>query len=446
MVTGRRASKRVLLATVLAALGLLVTPVATEGAPKADKPFKRNPMLFVHGFSGSGAQFESQKMRFASNGYPMGHVEAIDYDSTFATESMAQVWARMDQQIAELQQRTGRDQVELIGHSLGTTVSQQYLKSSPERAADVSHYVNIDGSAGTTAPPVPTLAIWAGRGAPGRSVAGATNVTIPNQTHVQVATSPESFAEMYRFFTGEPPETTEILREPNRSKGQITVAGRALLFPHNRGNVGTTLEIFEVDPATGQRIGAPVAQQAIDEGGNFGPVAVQAGRHYEFAVARAGEVTLHYYYEPFIRSDHLIRLLDSPALNALIDKGPNHEAVVLLRYKEFWGDQSAENDVLTINGTNICTAAICPISKQVNAIFAFDRGADGQTDLSRPDPAFNAFPFVTGADIFIPASIPPTGITAIGLQSRGSGTTRTINVPNFAALTDGAIIQFNDFE
>jgi hypothetical protein len=94
----------------------------------------------------------------------------------------------------------------------------------------------------------------------------------------------------------------------------------------------------------------------------------------------------------------------------------------------------------------ICTAAICPISKQVNAIFAFDHGADGQTDLSRPDPAFNAFPFVTGADIFIPASIPPTGVTAIGLQSRGSGTTRTSNVPNFAALTDGAIIQLNDFE
>ena len=53
---------------------------------------------------------------------------------------------------------------------------------------------------------------------------------------------------------------------------------------------------------------------------------------------------------------------------------------------------------------------------------------------------------MTCADLFIPASIPPTGVTAIGLQSRGSGTTRTINVPNFAALTDGAIIQFNDFD
>jgi hypothetical protein len=44
------------LAVVTAAV-MLVGPAAT-GAAKAQKP-KLNPVIFVHGFVGSGAQFES---------------------------------------------------------------------------------------------------------------------------------------------------------------------------------------------------------------------------------------------------------------------------------------------------------------------------------------------------------------------------------------------------
>ena len=33
------------------------------------------------------------------------------------------------------------------------------------------------------------------------------NVTVPNQTHVESATSRESFGEMFEFFTGRKPAT-----------------------------------------------------------------------------------------------------------------------------------------------------------------------------------------------------------------------------------------------
>jgi hypothetical protein len=321
---------------------------------------------------------------------------------------------------------------------------QEYLNSSPARAANVAHYVNIDGREADSPPGgVRTLALWAGRGTPGRSIEGATNVTIPNQTHVQTATSAKSFARIYRFFTGKAASTTRILPEG----GQITVKGRAVLFPHNRGNAGTTLEIWEGDGATGRRTGAnPVARIPIGESGNWGPVPIVAGRHYEFVRLRSGLPALHYYYEPFLRSDHLVRLLDSDALNALVEKSHRHTAVVLIRYKELWGDQGSESDILTINGTNVCNAATCPISKQVNAVFAFDRGSDGRTDLSAPHPAFSQLPFITGVDVFIPAAIPPTGTVSIGLTSRGVGPVRTVNFPNFASLTEGVIVQLSDFE
>ena len=429
-------------------LGALVVVLAAAlvaaPAAHAQQSFHQNAMIFVHGFVGSGAQFESQKMRFMSNGYPDGWIEVVDYDSTFATESRQQVFARIDQLVAELKQRTGRPKVDVLGHSLGTSVMQDYLNSSSARAANVEHYVNIDGFE-ADAPPggVATLAVWAGRGEPGRRVEGATNVTIPNQTHVQTATSWESFVEYHKFFTGRIP-AHDIVPDV----GPITIAGRALLFPQNRAlPLGATLEMWPVDAATGHRAGtAPTARIALDQTGNFGPVRVEPGTRYEFALLRPGIATLHYYYEPFVRSDHLLRLPYSDAVEAVVQRSERHVSGLVLRYKELWGDQGPESDVVSLNGTNVCAPAICPAEKEVNALFFYDRGMDGRTDLSAPDPAFSTLPFISGADVFLPAARPPSGTLTASLRSRGAGPERILRFPNFPSTAEGAVLQFNDFE
>jgi pimeloyl-ACP methyl ester carboxylesterase len=194
------------LATFAIVLLLFAAPAAVAKHGSGLDQSSIHPMVFVHGGTGSGSQFESQKMRFTENGYPDDYVRVFEYDSTFSVESQADVQARLDSFIAQVKQETGRSQVDLLGHSLGTAVSQTYLNSSPAHAANVAHYVNIDGAQAASPPGgVPTLAIWAGRGTPGRSIGGAINVTVANQTHVQSATSAESFAEMFRFFTGRAP-------------------------------------------------------------------------------------------------------------------------------------------------------------------------------------------------------------------------------------------------
>src|SRR5213078_413141 len=114
-------------------------------------------------------------------------------------------------------------------HSLGTIVSYNYLTDPSKgaaRRAEVAHYVNVDGQ--TSNPGVPTLALWAGRGQPGRSMDGATNVTIPDQTHVQTCTSAQSFVEYFKFLTGKAP-AHDIVYEA----GAIQLAGRVLNFPQN---------------------------------------------------------------------------------------------------------------------------------------------------------------------------------------------------------------------
>jgi pimeloyl-ACP methyl ester carboxylesterase len=442
----RRTSAFRLFGLALLFVGILLALPA--GATARGKE-RLNPVIFVHGGAGSGAQFESQKMRFTSNGYPERLVRVVEYDSTFALNTMADVHAKVDQLIAELQQETGRPQVDILGHSLGTAVLQGYLNSSPARAANVAHYANIDGAQAASPPGgVPTLAIWAGRGTPGRSIGGAINVTVPNQTHVESATSAESFVEMYKFFTGKRPKTSDVLRERRRS---IEVSGRAVIFPQNTGVQDRTLEVWEVRGSTGQRKRKrPLAVQALAGDGSWGPFKLKRGRHYEFVlVPNAEGRTHHLYYEPFVRSDHLVRLLTSEAgsaLDLLTEKSPGHVSMVATRNKELWGDQGAENDLLRINGTNVCNAATCPISKRVIGMFAFDVGSDGVTNLTAPIPALFALPFLSGVDHFIPAAAGGTGKVSVSLTSRGVGPVRTVNFPNRPSTTDQVTVQLNDFE
>jgi Lipase C-terminal domain/Lipase (class 2) len=443
--TVRRASGFRLFALAIALVAIVV---ALPAGAVAHGKSRVNPVIFVHGGAGSGAQFESQKMRFTSNGYPEQLIRVVEYDSTFGLNTMADVHAKIDQLIAELQRETGRAQVDILGHSLGTAVMQGYLNSSPARAANVAHYVNIDGGQAASPPGgVPTLAIWAGRGTPGRSIGGAINVTVPNQTHVQSATSAESFVEMYKFFTGKPPKTSDIVPEHGRS---IEVSGRAVIFPQNSGAQDRTLQVWEVRGSTGQRRrGHPVAVQALSGDGSWGPFEIKRGRHYEFVLVPPDGRTHHFYYEPFLRSDHLVRLLTSEpgsALDLLTEKSPGHVSMVATRNKELWGDQSAENDLLEINGTNVCNAATCPINKRVIGMFAFDVGSDGATNLSAPIAALFALPFISGVDHFIPAVADGAGKVSVSLTSRGAGPARTVNFPNRPSTTDQVTVQLNDFE
>src|SRR5262245_2355213 len=396
------------------------------------------PIVFVHGGSGSGAQFESQAMRYASNGYPPELVKVYEYDSLFSLATQAQVIAGLDVFIDGVLAETGADKVDLLGHSLGTAISQGYL-STPAHAAKIAHYVNIDGAT-APAPPggVPTLAIW-GAGNPARQIVGAENVYFPNQTHVQSATSAQSFAAQYEFFNDAPPATTDILPEI-----RVQLAGRVVIFPQNIGVDDATLQIFEIDGSTGGRLSNdPAATYPLSSPiGAFGPFEAIGGQHYEFVLLRSSLRPQHFYTQPVVRSDYLMRLLavdpSIPPGNLIEANAPQSDTTsgfVLTRYREFWGDQGPNNDVLTVNGLNIISPTNSPISKRVNAMFVGDDHLDGVNNLVTPNPFYFALPFITAMDVFIPATIPPDSVIRLENTSR-EGFAATINVPNWATSTD----------
>jgi len=438
---------------------LMLTVVLFPSANSADARGRHiwhipgtHPIIFLHGGSGSASQFESNAIRFEQNFYPHEYVNALDYDSSLTLETMEDIWDRIDQLIADLEEETGDDQVDLMGHSMGGVVGSGYIESSPERAAKVARYVTFDsGSSCTDHTPagVPSLALWADNGFHvGCEMVGATNVVISNCGHVQTASSPDSFAEVYKFLTGFRPLTTHILPQ---FFGRIELAGRAIIYQQNVGVEGASLEIWKIDSDTGARIGNnPKAVYAIDATGDWGPFRARRGQAYEFNLVREGNPDHPFYYEPFIRSDYLIRLNTSPepdgGVSKYMDRSPNHVNMVVARNMEMWGDQ-AVNDVLEINGVNVVDPGTHYQSKSVNAMFVFDKDADGVSNIGVPQFPYYLLGFFTGVDVYVPGASPPDGTTSLVLTSRlGDGKTQTINIPNRASSEVRRIsVQFNDW-
>lgn len=432
---------------VLAAAAAVLVAAWLPAGPAAAHPERddRRPVVFVHGGAGSALQFQTQAKRLASNGYPVDIIEAHDYDSTFTVETTEQIFARLDARIERLLSQTGADRVDLLGHSLGTTMAHGYL-ATPARAARVAHYVNLDGRT-ATAPPggVPTLAVW-GEGSTARAIGGATNVYFSDQSHTQVVTSPQTFVEIYQFFTGRVPATTEIVPQP---PGHVTLAGRAVIFPINVGVAAGRLEVYEVDNDTGaRRHRKPTEIFPLSGDGAWGPFKGKGTSRYEFAIVRDGAATHHFYFQPARRTDHLVRLLTGipgQGLGSLIETSEQHTALTISRNKEWWGDQGAGSDALYVNGLNILNPANSPRTKRVIGIFAYDRNVDRTTDLSAPIPAFFSQIFITGMDVFVPAAPAAGGVASVVARSRTGGLD-SLNVPNWPSADHRITIQFNDHE
>jgi hypothetical protein len=249
---------------------------------------------------------------------------------------------------------------------------------------------------------------------------------------------------MYEFFTGEEPDTTDIL---SSSSNTIELKGKLVEFITNAIPNRITLSIYEVNTATGQRLSAtPVYSGLLASDGVFELSNAKQGSSYEFVATRSGEDHVgHWFYEPFIRTDTLIRLKytePGSMLFDLMDTSNDSVAVVLVRNREMIGRNSGGTgvDSITINGTEICDG-ILPASGPIGLV-VFDEGSDGRSDLSGVTDAYGSIPFVNGMDLYIPASSSGNGVVAITIEDRYSRETQTINIPNRPSNIHKSFAQF----
>lgn len=454
----------------------VVLTVLLTGAPAVAQPPATLPIVFVHGNSGSAAQFATQFQRFAVNGYPQALLYAYEYDSSVPDNTAAV--AGLDRFVDGVLDDTGADQVLLAAHSRGTAVSHAWL-ADPANAAEVARYVNLDGRSLPTEPGgVPTLAVWGEWQSPPDpvhgvvgAIGGARNVYFRDLAHTETASSARTFREIHRFWFGREPATTDV--RPG-APGRVEVSGRVVLFPQNTGYAGTRLDVWEVDADTGQRRGhRPLASLPVGETGEFGPLRVHGLRTHEFAVTREDGSVHHFYQQRFTRDDHFLRLntgRPGAGLEAYTKHDPRHVNLTVVRGRELWGDQPV-SDVLTVDRRhdttppiNVLTPGVAPRTGpggaggntgEVNALFLTDVGvrtatgyadSDQRTDLGKNQLfPFDNLTFLAAADVFVPADPAARGTVRLALTHRGGQRAEVVNVPGWPSTDHRITVAFKDY-
>ncbi|WP_418315847.1 twin-arginine translocation pathway signal [Piscinibacter sakaiensis] len=148
----------------------------------------------------------------------------------------------------------------------------------------------------------------------GPALKGASNVVIPGIDHRETSYGAQAFEQTFRFLTGRPPTTLAITPE-NRVWLNGFVFGSGLAnqpgggnFANNLPLVGANVEVFAVDPASGQRRGGALLSKTISADGQWGPLETDPTTPLEFVVAAPGFANTHVYRSPFPRSSGLVHL------------------------------------------------------------------------------------------------------------------------------------------
>lgn len=393
------------------------------------------PIVFVHGFAGSAQQYESQAMRFVANGYPQERIVAYDHDGAGMdisgyTEGVAAV---IDGALADF----GVDQVYLVGHSRGTSVSTAYLRD-PAHAAKVAKYVAIDGAPCPDV--VPCLA--------------PTQDDIPGQSHVEVATSKESFAMQFEFLVGEAPEVVDIVPQ----QAPVEISGRAVNFPANTGRAGATLDVWPIDARTGFRTAKkPIRSFELGSTGDFGPLVVESGAHYEYALSTDDSpIQHHLYLQPYVRSSQFVRLLSSDpggATRTNTNVGPDHSALIAIRMREWYalddadvaGDQRDVLDVSTGSGESVNVIRNF-VGNGAIGLHLHDHAATPGKSTLVALPYFSTQPFQSGIDVFMSASGDrQKTITVTNVPRGDTKLPQTIAVPNWPSSEHSISVVFTDY-
>ncbi|MBP0111436.1 hydrolase [Bradyrhizobium vignae] len=346
------------------AVASLRTAAIAQTAPAAAPSTEVPPILFVHGNGDYDALWMTTLWRMESNGVARERMMAINFTDPLARSDdkleQAGRSSTEDQRrelaaaIAELKRRTGATRVALVGSSRGGYAIRNVIKNGG--AGDVSHAVlcgtpnhgvfatddqpnnefngrgtflrSLNEGESEVTPGVAFLTLRSdgldkyaqpdGRfigkpgtptnvNAEGPELRGATNLVLGALDHREVTFHPRAFREIYKFIAGREPARIAIVPETNvRLSGLVT--GTPGGVSTNRPVAGATVDIFRVDPETGERMGSAVHSTKTGADGRWGPAQVEPSWSLEFVLAAPDAPITHIYRSPFPRSSDVVHL------------------------------------------------------------------------------------------------------------------------------------------
>jgi triacylglycerol lipase len=133
------------LTALVSAIAICITGAALlpAGALAVD------PILFVHGWSGSASNWNTMIGRFEKDGYAKSQLRAYSYNTSQSNKTTAETIVKSE--VEKLKKETGAEKVDIVAHSMGSLNSRWYIKFVKEGEANVDDWVSLGGpNHGTT--------------------------------------------------------------------------------------------------------------------------------------------------------------------------------------------------------------------------------------------------------------------------------------------------------
>ena len=365
-------------------------------------PTKR-PVIFVHGFLASGDTWANAVHYFKTAGYCNEQLYAFDWNSVSGSGKANE--ENLVQLIDKVRNKTGAQQVDLVGHSAGGGLGRNILRDSVQ-AKKVGRYIHIGSRKWTTSfawfPNEKCMNIFsagdrvAGNGA--GPIEGATNIALTEEDHYQVATSNSALSAMLNFLQ---PENKTIPFAAQHTD-HATIAGRAVLLGDNMPMNAATITIYLLDKKTGARKRTVEAVQLkTSDSGQWGPAIVRTGHPYEIELVPAdtSKKKISYFFSSFNYDDPLVYLRGFPEgsrMSALLGKIPEKEDQSVLVIYSATAALIGGRDSVTVNDFAVCSPTLTPASRTVITSFVFDDG-DGISS-GKALKQYASAPFIGGVD------------------------------------------------
>lgn len=100
------------------------TPV--QAAKRSTEVSAKDPVIFVHGFTGSSSSFDEMKQWLIAEGWPSNYLYAIQYSNT--TGSNIDNAYELQSFVKTVLRQTKANKVDLVAHSMGGLSTRYYIK------------------------------------------------------------------------------------------------------------------------------------------------------------------------------------------------------------------------------------------------------------------------------------------------------------------------------
>jgi triacylglycerol lipase len=134
----------------LTALASAIAICTTGAALSPAGALAVDPILFVHGWSGSASNWNTMIGRFEKDGYAKTQLRAYSYNTSQSNKTTAETIVKSE--VEKLKKENDVSKVDIIAHSMGSLNSRWYIKFVKEGEANVDDWVSLGGpNHGTTA-------------------------------------------------------------------------------------------------------------------------------------------------------------------------------------------------------------------------------------------------------------------------------------------------------